>query len=163
MANEHEHHHATAAFMVNHLIANQGVLNVKLHQFHWYLQGPYFFTLHEKFEALYNETNKYFDAFAERLLATGEKPYSTLSEFLEHAFIDEFVYDEKMTAQDMVQTLVEDYRTIRDVSSKGIHMAGDEGDHVTEDMLVDYKANLDKNIWMLQAYLGKDAREDEED
>lgn len=65
----HEHHHATAAFMINHLIANQGVLNVKLHQFHWHVQGPDFFTMHEKFEALYNEVNAYFDAFAERLLA----------------------------------------------------------------------------------------------
>lgn len=157
----HEHHHVTAAFMVNHLIANQGVLNMKLHQFHWYVQGPDFFTLHEKFEALYNEANEYF--VAERLLAIGEKPYSTLGEFLEHAFIDESVYDEKITAPDMVQTLVEDYRTIRDVSAKGIHMASDEGDHVTEDMLVDYKATLDKNIWMLQAYLGKEALEDEDD
>lgn len=95
--------------------------------------------------------------------ACWQKPYSTLSESLEHAFIDEAVYDKKITAKDMVQTLVKNYRTIRDVTEKGIHLADEEGDHVTEDMLVDYKENLDKNIWMLQAYLGKDALEEEED
>jgi len=159
----HEHHHATAAFMVNHLVANLGVLNVKLHQFHWHVQGPHFFTLHGKFEELYNEANQYFDAFAERLMTLGEKPYSTLAEFIEHSFIQEKMYDEKITAEKMVENLVEDYRTIRDVTLKGIELADQEGDAATEDMLTDYKASIDTNLWMLQAFLGKDATEGEEE
>src|SRR5699024_7758085 len=76
---------SNVASVVNELVANQGVLYVKLHQYHWYVQGPDFYTLHEKFEELYDETSEKFDLFAERLLAIGEKPYSTLSEYLEHA------------------------------------------------------------------------------
>ncbi len=158
-----QHHHATAAFMVNHLIANQGVLNVKLHQFHWYIQGRDFYLLHEKFEELYNEVNKYFDQFAERLIAIGENPYSTLEEYIEHAFISEKPYEKKMTSNEMIQILVSDYRTIRDVTIKAIELAVKEGDFVTEDMLKEYKANLDQTIWMLQAYLGNDAIEGEEE
>lgn len=157
------HHHATSAFLTNHIIANLGVLNVKLHQYHWYVQGPYFFTLHEKFEELYNEANQYFDDFAERLIASGEKPYSTLSEYLEHSFITEEPYDEKIAANKMVETLVEDYRTIRDVTIKTIHLASKEGDPVTEDLLVSYKNTLDQTIWMLQSFLGKDALEGEDE
>lgn len=165
MTTEHTstHHHATAAFMVNHLVANLGMLHVKLHQYHWHVQGPHFFTLHTKFEELYNEASQYFDMFAERLISTGEKPYSTLEEFIEHSFIDENVYDEKITAEKMVANIVEDYRTIRDVTLKGIQLASQEEDHVTEDMLIGYKENIDSNIWALQAYLGKDAREGEEE
>lgn len=165
MATEHTSadHQATAGFMTNHLVANLGMLNVKLHQYHWHIQGPHFFTLHTKFEALYNEANQYFDTFAERLISTGEKPYSTLGEFIEHSFIQESVYDEKITAEKMVANLVADYRTIRDVTVKGIQLASQEEDHVTEDMLIGYKENVDVNIWMLQAYLGKDTLEGEEE
>src|SRR5690625_6382389 len=84
-----EHEKNTTSSVVNQLVANQGILFVKLHQYHWYVQGPHFFTLHEKFEELYNETSEQFDAFAERLLAKGDKPFSTLGEYLEHATISE--------------------------------------------------------------------------
>ena len=45
---EHEHHHnPTAAAMTNHIVANIATLHVKLHQYHWYVKGPHFFSLHE--------------------------------------------------------------------------------------------------------------------
>ncbi|UJL46694.1 DNA starvation/stationary phase protection protein [Virgibacillus sp. NKC19-16] len=165
MATEHIHedHHATAAFMTNHIVANLGVLNIKLHQYHWHIQGPHFFTLHAKFEELYNEVNQYFDAFAERLIALGQNPYSTLEEFLEHTFIHEKTYDKKIAADKMVENLVTDYRTIQDVAIKAIELAGKEEDAVTEDLLIDYKDSIDSTIWMLQAYLGKDAQDGEEE
>ncbi|WP_085993517.1 Dps family protein [Oceanobacillus senegalensis] len=153
----HPHNQPTANFMVNHIVANLGVLYVKLHQYHWYVQGPHFFTLHEKFEQLHNEVNQYFDDFAERLLAKGDKPFSTLTEYLEYSSITEQVYDEKLSAEKMVENLVADYRTIRDVTVKAIQLAGEESDAVTEDMLINYKNGLDNNIWMLQAFLRKDA------
>lgn len=161
MENYHELNKETAASVVNDLVANQGVLFVKLHQYHWYVQGPHFFTLHEKLEELYDETNEYYDAFAERLIAVNGKPYSTLGEYLENASISETPYREKMSAEQMVKNLIEDYRKIRDISVKGIELAGEEEDQVTEDMLIEYKEGLDKNIWMLQAYLGNDPLEGE--
>lgn len=150
-----------ASTVVNQLVANQGVLFIKLHQYHWYVQGPHFFTLHEKFEELYNETSENFDAFAERLIAKGEKPFSTLVEYLDHASISEKKYDEKISAEEMVRNLINDYHTIEDLTVKGISLAGEENDTVTEDMLIAYKESIDTTIWMLQAYLGNDARQSE--
>src|SRR5690625_3663618 len=83
---------------LNRLVADQTVLYMKIHQYHWYVQGPHFFTLHVKFEELYDESNEYFDAFAERLIAKGEKPFSTLGEYLEHASITEKPYHKKLSA-----------------------------------------------------------------
>lgn len=148
-----------SAAVVNQIVANLGVLNVKLHQYHWYVQGQNFYTLHDQFEELYDEVNQYFDEFAERLLAIGEKPYSTLAEFLDHASISESPYNDKLTDEQMVENVVNDYRHMGQVVARGIELAGQEGDHVTEDILIGYKASLDKTIWMLQAYLGKDAQE----
>ncbi|WP_231495883.1 DNA starvation/stationary phase protection protein [Paucisalibacillus sp. EB02] len=159
MTTTHTHRQATTSTMVNHLVANLGVLNVKLHQYHWYVQGPHFFTLHEKFEELYNEANQYYDEFAERLIAKGEKPYSTLVEYLEHSFIEEEQYNNKIPADIMVENLVNDYQTIHDITVKSIDLANKEDDPVTEDMLIGYKNSIDQTIWMLQAFLGKDAKD----
>jgi starvation-inducible DNA-binding protein len=157
-----QQHNATVATTVNHIVADLGVLYVKLHQYHWYVQGPHFYTLHEKFEEMYNEVNQYFDEFAERLIAKGEKPYSTLAEYLEHTSISEKPYEEKIPADQMVENLVDDYRTIRDITVKAIDLADKEEDSVTEDLLTGYKNDVDNTIWMLQAYIGKDALEGEE-
>lgn len=40
---------------LNVQISNWSILYTKLHRYHWYVKGPLFFTLHEKFEELYNE------------------------------------------------------------------------------------------------------------
>ena len=154
---------ATTGFMVNHIVAGLGVLNVKLHQYHWYVQGSKFFTLHAKFEELYNEANEYYDKFAERLIAKGDKPYSTLTEYLENSFIKEEPYNGKIPAEKMVENLVNDYRTIRDIAVKSITLANKEEDPVTEDMLIEYKTSVDQTIWMLQAFLGRDVLDGEEE
>ena len=36
--------------LLNKQLANWNVLYTKLHKYHWYVKGPHFFTLHEKFE-----------------------------------------------------------------------------------------------------------------
>ena len=59
-----------------------------MHNFHWYVKGPNFFSLHEKFEELYNEASQYVDDLAERILAIW-KPVGTLKESLEISIVDE--------------------------------------------------------------------------
>ena len=56
---------------LNKQVANWSVLYTKLHNFHWYVKGPSFFTLHAKFEELYNEATLNMDEIAERLLTLG--------------------------------------------------------------------------------------------
>ena len=49
---------------LNQQVANWTVAYTKLHNFHWYVKGPNFFSLHEKFEELYNEASQYVDDLA---------------------------------------------------------------------------------------------------
>ena len=58
--------------VLNKQVADWSVLFTKLHNFHWYVKGPQFFTLHEKFEELYTESATHIDEIAERILAIGE-------------------------------------------------------------------------------------------
>ncbi|GEN57613.1 DNA starvation/stationary phase protection protein [Halolactibacillus alkaliphilus] len=138
---------------VNKIVATQGVLFTKLHQHHWYVKGNKFFVLHEKFEELYDEVNVQFDEFAERLLTIGGKPYSTLKEFIEHSSIQETPYTKEVSSEDMVKTVLADFEIVVNDLEKGIELAGDANDDVTEDLCIGYKTSLEKHMWMLRYYL----------
>lgn len=140
---------------LNNTVATLGVFYTKLHQHHWYVKGTHFFTLHEKFEELYDDVNETFDEVAERLITIGGKPYSTLKEFLDHSIIEETPYTTEKSGEDMVAEVVADLRILADNLSKGIELTGDAGDDVTQDLLIGYKTDVDKHIWMYQAFLGK--------
>lgn len=159
---DYDHHNnPTAAAMTNHVLANIHTMHVKLHQYHWYVKGPNFFALHAKFEDLYDENEKWFDKLAEVLLSSGEKPVSTTEKFLKYSLLKENGADKYLGAERMVENVVADYRATRDLVTRTINMAGEVGQFVLEDTLIGYKEAIDKNIWMLQAFLGKEALEDD--
>lgn len=143
----------SVADVLNKQVANWNVLYVKLHNFHWFVKGEHFFTLHAKFEEFYNEAAQYVDELAERLLAIGEKPVATMREYLNIASIKEAEGNE--TAEQMVQAIIDDFSTIRAEIIEGIEVATSANDEVTGDMLLGIQASLDKHIWMLNAFLGK--------
>lgn len=136
---------------VNRQIASWTVLYEKLHNYHWFVKGQAFFTLHEKFEAYYNEAATAIDELAERLLAVGGKPVGTLKECLELSLIKEAAGGE--TAEQMVEALIADFRTMASDLKQGIVLAGEENDDVTADMFTGLVGSLDKHTWMLQAFL----------
>jgi starvation-inducible DNA-binding protein len=142
---------------LNTVVATQGLFYVKLHQAHWYVKGPSFFELHEKFEELYDVITEQMDAVAERLLAIGGEPYSTMTEFLEHSLVQETPSYKGVDQGTLVERLVEDYRIIQIALGKGIDLADDAKDDITTDMLIEQKTQVDETIWMLQAFLGKGA------
>ena len=67
------------------------------------LKDPNFFSLHEKFEELYNEASQYVDDLAERILAIGGNPVGTLKESLEISIVDEA--GKNYSAEQMVEVL----------------------------------------------------------
>lgn len=137
---------------VNQQVANWTVLYVKLHNYHWYIKGRHFFTLHEKFEELYNEANVHIDELAERILALEGNPIATMKECLELSSVKEATGKE--TEEVMVQTICEDYERMVDELQKAIELAEEANDEGTGDMLIAVKQSLKKHIWMLKAYLG---------
>ncbi|AIY04963.1 general stress protein [Planococcus sp. PAMC 21323] len=138
---------------LNVQVATWSVAYTKLHNFHWYVKGPSFFTLHVKFEELYNEATLHMDEIAERLLALGGKPVATMKEQLELSVVDEA--SSKESAEEMVDAVVSDYDKIMKSLKKGMKLAADAGDDMTEDMFNAIHQNLEKHSWMLSAFLGE--------
>lgn len=138
---------------LNLQIANWTVLYTKLHNFHWFVKGPNFFTLHEKFEALYDEAAGYIDDIAERLLAIGGIPIATLREALATASITEA--SGKESAEEMVAAVVADFAKLDSELKEGMEAAERAEDEATSDLLLGIVSSLEKHRWMLNAYLGK--------
>ncbi|MEF2096780.1 MULTISPECIES: Dps family protein [Peribacillus] len=137
--------------LVNKEIANFSVLYTKIHNYHWFVNGPHFFELHQKLEELYKEVTSNYDELAERLLAIGEKPVATLKEYLELTTIEEATGNEN--TEDMVQSVISDFEKLSEEFLEIIEVAEEE-DPVTADMLTGMKKSLNKHAWMLRAYLG---------
>ncbi|AKC67107.1 DNA starvation/stationary phase protection protein [Bacillus altitudinis MN12] len=138
--------------VVNKQVADWTVLYVKLHNYHWYVKGKDFFTLHEKFEELYTETATYIDDLAERMLALNGQPVATMKECLEISSIQEAEGNE--SAEQMVKNLYDDFSNIAEELKRGMELAAEVGDETTGDMLLAIHQSIEKHNWMLKAYLG---------
>lgn len=138
--------------ILNRQVANLNVLYVKIHNFHWYVKGENFYTLHVKFEELYNEVTVKMDEVAERLLTIKGSPAATMKEYLELSSIQEAAGGEDHRT--MVQTLIEDFATVAEEMQEGLELAEEAHDQATSDMLIAMKQDLEKHMWMLRAFLG---------
>ena len=139
--------------ILNRQIANFSVLYVKLHHYHWYVKGASFYTLHARFEELYNEVAGYVDELAERLLALDGQPVSRMADFLKLATVQEASGTEDADA--MVLAIADDFRKIAAELEEGIRAANQEGDDSTADLLTGIRTSLDKHAWMLRAFAGR--------
>ena len=139
--------------VLNKQVANWTVAFTKLHNFHWYVKGPNFFSLHTKFEELYDEASQYVDDLAERILAVGGNPVGTLKESLEMSIIDEA--GKGYTAEQMVSELSKDFTNVSKQLEEAIEVASDAEDDVTEDMFIGMQTNIEKHNWRLKSYLGQ--------
>ena len=139
---------------MNVQVSTWSVMYTKLHNYHWYVKGHQFFTLHAKFEELYDEATAHMDEIAERILTLGGDPVATLKEHLEQSVVKEAKGDEK--ADKMVATIVDDFSSIMESLKKGMDEAAKVGDDMTEDLLNATYQSIEKHQWMLNAFLGED-------
>lgn len=139
---------------LNTQVSTWSVMYTKLHNYHWYIKGHHFFTLHAKFEELYNEATAHMDEIAERILTLGGSPVATLKEHLEQSVVKEASGEEK--EDEMVKTVVDDFGKIMKSLKKGMELAAEDGDDMTEDLLNATYQSIEKHQWMLNAFLGED-------
>lgn len=136
---------------LNQLLSNYFVMYVKLHRYHWFVQGRHFFVLHEKFEEMYDMFAADLDEIAERILMIDGKPLATMSKYLKEATLTEADADDK--ENEMINRLLEDYsQMISEIKEEGMDYAERENDEPTIDLLIALQAKLEKYVWMLSAY-----------
>ena len=138
---------------LNAILADSIVLYQKLHHFHWRVQGRGFFQLHAKFEEMYNHFAGVSDEVAERILMIGGEPLASLKQALELSSVQES--SEVPAARDMVIQLRAELDSFRAKVRGAVDLAEEAGDRGSVGLLDPLADALDKEIWMLDAFLAE--------
>ena len=140
--------------LLNQVVADLYVAHIALHQVHWYMRGRGFQVWHPKMDEYMDSLDGYLDEISERLITLGGKPYSTLTEFLQHSEIEE-EEGEFRNVEESLERVLEIYRYLITLFQRALDVTDEEGDDVTNDIFVGAKADLEKTVWMLAAELGQ--------
>ncbi|KRL37480.1 Dps family protein [Liquorilactobacillus uvarum] len=141
---------------LNQLLADLTQLQTNIQQTHWYMRGPEFFRLHPLMDEYKDQLAEQLDELAERLIALGGSPIATTHEFMDNTGLpDDEISFGQFDLPELMQRLLKQFKYLRDQYQKGIEITDDEKDFPTQDILNGYKAEADKNIWMISAFLDK--------
>jgi starvation-inducible DNA-binding protein len=135
---------------LNQLLANYQVHYHKLRSFHWNVEGPDFFELHETFEQDYHSTEKNIDEIAERIRVFGVKPRLSIKDNLELSEIKETKIS--ISALEMVKEVLKDFEILHDKMLDVLNAALETGDNATEHMISEFMRDLEKRNWMYTAF-----------
>jgi starvation-inducible DNA-binding protein len=140
---------------LNDLLANYHIHYQKLRGCHWNVKGTSFFTLHVKFEELYNAAVLTIDELAERILTLGKPPVSTFAEYINTATLKE-VNTIGMKDTDMVKAIIDDMAQLIKMERELLEITDGAGDDGTNDMINRFMQFKEKNTWMLRSFVNED-------
>lgn len=131
------------------VLADTYRLTFKTHAYHWNVEGPLFFSLHQLTEGQYEDMFAAADELAERIRALGQLAPSKLSEIMTNSVISDL--DGSCTAGEMCADLATDHERVAHRLHALIELAGKHDDPVTEDLATARSAFHEKAAWMLKA------------
>lgn len=137
---------------LTHHVADMNVLYVKLHNFHWNLEGADFLTVHAKIEEYYNELHDQMDALAERAVQLGGKAPGCMKEYLSLACLKEEA-TKAFKSRDVFASMKGDYEALVREFKETLKEADSEGDIATSDLMGELIDSFEKTIWMVGASL----------
>lgn len=138
---------------LNLLLANYSVFYQNTRGAHWNIKGEQFFTLHPKFEELYNGLVLKIDEIAERILTLGAIPTHNYSEYLNVSSIKES--KEVSDGNKCVENILDSFKIVIDLQRELLNITDKAGDEGTNSQMSDYITEQEKEVWMYNAYLGK--------
>lgn len=138
---------------LNVLLANYSLFYQNTRGAHWNIKGDKFFTLHPKFEELYNNLFVKIDEVAERILTLGHTPYHNFSDYLKTSTVAES--RENSEATKCVENILASFKTVIDLQRDLLDFTAEAGDEGTNAQMSDYITEQEKEVWMYNSYLGK--------
>lgn len=133
---------------LNNLLADLVVEYHKLQNFHWYVKGKDFFTVHAKLEELYDGINGAIDEVAENILMIGGSPLASLNDFMQFTTIKEAKM-EHIESKDVFKEVHADFSYLLN-SVKAIKKESDEKEiYIISSLMDDYIKEFTKSIWMI--------------
>lgn len=126
------------------------VLYIKLHNYHWHVEGLEFKPVHELTENYYEKMTAFFDEAAERILQLGGKAPSSMKEYLDISGISEEKGKGFKTVE-VLQKVTADFEYIvKELKTTRVAAANEE-DSTTDSILAAMIEYLEKEVWILKS------------
>lgn len=138
---------------LNSLLANFQIHYQNLRAVHWNVRGRDFFQLHVKFEEYYTAAQLNIDEVAERILTLGGVPLHTFQDYIENSSIK--AHRNVHEGSQCVEIVLEGLKKLIEVERVILENASEVGDEGTVDLMTGYLSAQEKDVWMLNAWLGK--------
>jgi starvation-inducible DNA-binding protein len=142
---------AKIADLLQKQLSTYNDLHLTLKHVHWNVVGPNFIGVHEMIDPQVELVRGYADEVAERIATLGGSPQGTPG-----AILKDRTWDDYSVGRDVVQAhlaaldLV--YNGVIEDTRKAIGLT-EELDPVTQDILIDHAAELEKFQWFVRAHL----------
>ena len=101
---------ATVAAALGDILADTYHLTFKTHAYHWNVEGPLFFSIHNLTEGQYENMFAAADELAERIRALGHLAPGSLNEIVKRSAIED--QTKTLSAENMVQDLASDHERL---------------------------------------------------
>ena len=135
---------------MNTYLANLAVLNTKLHNLHWNVEGKQFMQVHLFTEDLYTDFFEKYDAVAEILKMKGESPLVKLSEYQEASTIEE-LDSKKFGVDEVLNIVLADLQEMKKLAEEIRNDADEAGDFEVVGEFEEHVAGYSQNIWFVRS------------
>lgn len=122
---------------------------LKVHNFHWNVEGPLFYELHKLFEDIYEDVYGSIDPLAERIRTLGTYAPGSFTRYGELSIIEDTV--DVPTASDMITILSDDNTKVIDSLNASFALASKENKQGLMNFLADRIDQHNKWSWFLRA------------
>ena len=137
---------------MNAYLSDLVVFYLKLHDLHWNVKGMQFVPVHQYSEARYEDMAEKFDEIAELLLQHGEKPVSSIREYLALSSIKELGKD-SYRDEEVIKIISEDMAYLKG-KAEALRLEADaEGLFDIAAALEDHIAGYNKELWFLRSMM----------
>jgi len=137
---------------INPIIADTVALYLKTKNFHWHLAGSHYRDYHLLFDEHAEQLLAALDPLAERVRRIGGTTLRSIGHVQRLSAISDDD-DEFVSAEDMLERLLEDNLHIAKQVRSAIELSQDKRDHPTSDLLIGILDETEKRIWFLHETL----------
>lgn len=148
-----ENHLQAVSEELNKLLADEVVLYFKTRNYHWNIEGPGFYELHNFYEKQYNQLDEIMDEVAERIRMIGHYAEARLVDYLKLTNLLEPPYANAQN--DQLKNLVASHETIIHNLRRLVPLFLEKHKDVgSSDFVAQLLGKHEKMVWMARAYLG---------
>jgi len=147
-----ENSRAQSVELLNKHLAAAIDLHAQVKQAHWNVRGPGFIAIHELFDKVSAEVEKYSDLIAERAGGLGGTAAGTIQVAAERSFLVPYplgIADEQRHVFVVSGTLAEFGQSVR----KAVGQATTVGDPTTADLFTEISRGIDQQLWFVESHI----------